>query len=112
MFGDTIYIETQKLLPLHYCRTFFLLTIVYCLIQTKCIFLKIAMRDTRYNSGPVIDYEIPHTTRCQKLLFYYAATQWNSLSPEIRLSPLIDNFKNIVKTKLFEQYHLDNINTK
>ena len=37
----------------------------------------------RYNSGPVIDYEIPHTTRCQKLPFYYAATQWNSLSPEM-----------------------------
>ena len=30
----------------------------------------------------------------------------------LRLSPLFDNFKNIVKTKLFEQYHLDNLNTK
>ena len=57
-------------------------------------------------------YEIPHTTLFQKLPFYYAETQWNSLSPEIRLSPLIDNFKNIVKTKLSEQYHLDNIDTK
>ena len=98
----------SKILPLYYCRTYFLLTIVYRLIQTKYISLKPATRDTRYNSGPVIDFEIPHTKRCQKLLFYYAATQWNSLSPEIRH----DNFKNIVKTKLFEQYHLDNINTK
>ena len=85
---------------------------MYYLIQTKCISLKPATRDTRYNRGQVIDYEIPHTTRCQKLPIYYAATQWNSLSPEIRLSPLIDNFKNNDKTKLFEQYHLDNINTK
>ena len=34
------------------------------------------MRDTRYNSGPIIDYEIPHTTKCQKLPFYYAAIQY------------------------------------
>ena len=101
----------SKIMPLYYRRTYFLLTIVYRLIQTKCISLKPATRDTRYNSGPVIDYEIPHTTRCQKLPFFYAATQWNSLSPEIRLSFLIDDFKNIAKTKLFKQYHLENINT-
>ena len=27
-----------------------------------------------------------------------------------RLSPLLDNFKNIIKNRLFEQYHLDNNN--
>ena len=65
----------------------------------------------RNKSKPVIDDVIKKTTRCQKLPFNYAATQWNSLSPEIRFSPLIDIFKHIVKIKLFEQYHLDNIDT-
>ena len=84
----------SNILPFYYH------TLVYRLMQTKCISLKLATRDTRYNSRPVIDYEIPHTARCQKLPFYYTATQWNSVSAEIKLSPLIENFKNIVKTKL------------
>ena len=37
---------------------------------------------------------MPETTFCNSMELFL---------PEIRLSPLIDNFKNIVKTKLFEQ---------
>ena len=101
-----------KILPLHYRRTYFLLTTVYRLIQTNCIPLKPVIRDTRHNAGPIINFEIPHTTRCQKLPFYYAATQWNSLPSETRLSPTMNNFKNIVRTKLFEQYNIDNANIR
>ena len=99
-----------KGLPQNYRRTYFLLTTVYRLIQTNCITLKQVIRDTRHNAGPIITFEIPHTTRSQKLRFYYAATQWNSLPSETRLSPTMNNFKNIVRTKLFEQYNIDNDN--
>ena len=44
----------------------------------------------------------------QKLPYFVAASQWNDLTAEIRLSPTIDNFKNIIKNLLFQQYHLDN----
>ena len=40
----------SKILPLYYRRTYFLLTILYRLIETKCISLKPATRDTRYNN--------------------------------------------------------------
>ena len=40
----------------------------------------------------VIDFDVPHTTRCQKLPYYTAAILWNSLPVESRLSPSIDNF--------------------
>ena len=99
---------SAKILPLRYRRKYFLLTITYRLIKTGKINLKIPTRNTRFNSGPVIQYDIPRTTRCQKLPFFVAASQWNDLTAEIRLSPTIDNFKNIIKNLLFQQYHLDN----
>ena len=99
-----------KILPLYYRRKYFLLTIMYRLIQNGLIPIKVSTHDTRQNRGPVVDFEIPHTTRCQKLPFYSAAILWNSLPAETRLSPLLDNFKNILKNILFEQYHLDNNN--
>ena len=70
--------------------------------------LKNPVRNTRFNSGPVIDFEVPHTTRCQKLPFCTASSEWNKLTVETRLSPSIDNFKNIIKNMLFGQYHMDN----
>ena len=101
----------SRILPLSYRRKYFLLTTLYRLIQNGCISLKATMRDTRYNTGPVIDFDVPHTTRCQKLPYYTAAILWNSLPVESRLSPSIDNFKNIIKNMLLEQYHLDNVNS-
>ena len=78
--------------------------------QNGLLPLKTAVRDTCFNRGPVVDFEIPHTTRCQKLPYHSAIILWNSLKAETRLSPSPENFKNIVKSLLFEQYRLDNNN--
>ena len=99
---------SSKILPMKYRRIYFLLTITYRLINTGNMPLKNPVRNTRFNSGPVIDFEVPHTTRCQKLPFFTASSEWNKLIVETRLSPSIDNFKNIIKNMLFEQYHMDN----
>ena len=82
----------SMILPLNYHRKYFLLTTLYRLIHNGCISLKAITRDTRYNSGPVIDFDVPHTTRCQKLPYYTAASLWNSLPAETRLSPSMNNF--------------------
>ena len=99
---------SSKMLPLKYRRNYFLLTVTYRLINTGNITLKIPNRATRFNNGPVVQYDTPHTTRCQKLPYFIAAHEWNKLTSEVRLSPTIDNFKNIIKNLLFEQYHMDN----
>ena len=98
----------SKILPLKYRRKCFLLTITYRLIKTGIMPIKDCTKITRHNSGPVIDFRVPHSTRCQKLPYFAACMDWNNLKAETRLSPSIDNFKNIIKSNLFEQYHLDN----
>ena len=99
---------SSKVLPLKYRRKYFLLTVTYRLIQTGNMPLKDSTRNTRYIRGPVIDFDVPHTTRCQKLPYFTACTEWNNCKAETRLSPSMDNFKNIIKTILFEQYHVEN----
>ena len=99
---------SSKILPLKYRRKYFLLTITYRLIKTGIMPLKDTMRNTRYNSGPVIDFVVPHTTRCQRLPYFAACIEWNNLKAETRLSPTLDNFKNIIKNILFEQYLAEN----
>ena len=69
--------------------------------------LKDPVRNTRFNRGPVIDFNVPHTTRCQNLPYFVAVSKWNNLAVEIRLSSSIDDFKNIIKNMLFEQYHAE-----
>ena len=63
---------SSKILPLKYRRKYFLLTIIHRLIKTGSIPLKDSIRNTRYNSGPVIDFVVPHTTRCQRPPFFYS----------------------------------------
>ena len=77
--------------------------------QNGLLPLKTAVRDTYFNRGPEVDFEIPHPTRCQKLPYYSAVILWNSLKAETR-SPSPENFKNIIKSLLFDQYRLDNNN--
>ena len=98
----------SKILPLNYWRKYFLFTVMYRLINNNNVPLKTSTRTTRFNNGPVVHYDTPHTTRCQKLPFFIAASEWNNLTAEIRLSSKIDNFKNIIKNLLLEQYKMDN----
>ena len=62
-----------------YCRIYFLLTITYRLCNTSIVPLKNPERNTRFNSGPAIDFNVPHATRCQKLPFFTASSEWNNL---------------------------------
>ena len=58
--------------------------------------ITLAKPKTRHNIAPTIYLPVPKTELFKKSVYYYCATLWNALPPEIRLCDNIEEFKNKV----------------
>ena len=50
----------------------------------------------RVHCTPTIYLPIPHTELYKKSVFYYGASLWNKLPPDIRLQEEIEGFKSML----------------
>ena len=74
-----------------------ILTCIWRNIEKGIIVTAVPVRGTRYNASPTIYLPVPKTELFKKSVYYYGATLWNSLPPEVRICDNIKDFK----TKLY-----------
>ena len=74
-----------------------ILTCIWRNIKRGIIILSTPLRETRNNIAPTIYLPVPKTELFKKSVYYYGATLWNALSPEIRLCDNIEEFKKFIK---------------
>ena len=73
-------------------------TCIWRNVKKGIITTNVPLRETRYNAGLTIYLPVPRTELFKKSVFYYGATLWNNLPPEVRFCDNINDFK----TKLYQ----------
>ena len=70
-----------------------ILTCIWRNIKKGIIETANPMRETRATMAPTIYLLVPCNDMIKKTVFYYGATHWNDLPPNVRLQHDIESFK-------------------
>ena len=89
---------------LKYRRNYFLLNMMFRLIQNENIELVIPQRETRGNRAPTVKTDIALKDTIGKSPVYYARDLWNKLNVETRNIHILDHFKTVVRKDMNDTY--------